>query len=90
MPFWTKKALRNLNAILEHIALDDIATAERIALSIRTAANRLDQYPQMGRVSSVDGARELVFPNLPYVLVYRVNGRRIQILRFLHTRQQWP
>ncbi len=89
MPVWTKRAINNLDSVLGRIADDDAATAERIAKVIHAAANRLDDYPQMGRPGLVEGTRELVLPNLPYVLVFRLK-MRVEIIRFLHTRQKWP
>ncbi|WP_196772920.1 type II toxin-antitoxin system RelE/ParE family toxin [Pseudodesulfovibrio alkaliphilus] len=89
VPFWTKRAFQNLDSILGRIADDDPPTAKRIAGTIKATASRLDQYPQMGKPGAVEGTRELIFPSLPYVLVYRVS-RRVEILRLLHTRQQWP
>ena len=90
MPRWTKLAAHDLNCVLEYIAADAAEVAQRVAQAIRTASERLDQFPQMGRSGAVAGTRELVVPGLPYVLVYRGQGLTIQILRLLHTRHQWP
>ncbi len=35
-----------------------------------------------------DGTRELITP--PWVIVYRVIGGRVEVLRVLHGRQKWP
>ena len=90
MPRWTKLAIGDLGSVLEYIAADDAESAQRVAQAIRSASERLDQFPQMGRNGAEMGTRELVVPGLPYVLVYRERGPAIQILRLLHSRQKWP
>jgi len=90
MPRWTVPAAKDLGIVLEYIAADDAVAAHRVAQAIRTASERLDQFPQMGCSGASAGTRELVVPSLPYVLVYREQGPAIQILRLLHTRQKWP
>ena len=90
MPRWTKLATRDLGSVLEYIAADDAESAQRVTQAIRSASERLDQFPQMGRNGAEMGTRELVVPGLPYVLVYRERGPAIQILRILHSRQKWP
>lgn len=90
MPRWTKLATRDLGSVLEYIAADDAESAQRVAQAIRSASERLEQFPQMGRNGAEKGTRELVVPGLPYVLVYRQRGTVIQILRLLHSRQKWP
>lgn len=90
MPRWTALALQDLGRVLEYIAADDAEAAQRVAQAIRTASERLDQFPRMGRNGARTGTRELVVPGLPYVLVYRDQGLAIQILRLLHSRRKWP
>lgn len=36
------------------------------------------------------GPRELVFPGLPYVVVYRIQDQDLEILRIYHGAQDWP
>jgi hypothetical protein len=44
----------------------------------------------MGREGRVKGTRELVIGRSPFIAVYRIKGKRIEILRILHGAQQWP
>lgn len=76
--------------MLEYIAADDAESAQRVAQAIRSASERLDQFPQMGRNGAEMSTKELVVPGLPYILIYRQQGPAIQILRLLHSRQKWP
>ncbi len=86
MPFWTKRALQDLDDILHYIAKDDPDTAKDIAEKIDLVANGLDKFPRTGRDGSIPGTRELVFSKLPYVFVYRIT-HRVELLRLLHSRQ---
>jgi toxin ParE1/3/4 len=38
----------------------------------------------------VEGTRELVVSGTPYIVVYRVMGKVITVLRVLHGARQWP
>ena len=50
----------------------------------------LIQHPQMGRPGRLRGTRELVISRTPFIVVYRVKGTRIEVIRMLHSSQQWP
>ncbi len=43
----------------------------------------------MGRLGRVSGTRELVIPETPFILPYRIQDNRIEILAVLHGAQQW-
>jgi toxin ParE1/3/4 len=47
----------------------------------------LRQSPYRGRPGSEEGTREVVFPPLPYVAVYRVKGQTLEVLRIYHGAQ---
>jgi plasmid stabilization system protein ParE len=54
-------------------------------------SSALKDFPGMGRVSSrMAGWRELVFPPLPYIAVYRERQGFIEIARIFHGAQDWP
>lgn len=60
---------------------------------IRTLYNTpttLLSFPHRGRPGKKAGTRELVLSPLPYLVVYRIIGDIIQLLRILHGAQQWP
>jgi len=44
----------------------------------------------LGRPGRVSGTRELVVPGTPYVIPYRLQGQRIEIIAVFHGRQRWP
>lgn len=87
---WLPKAIANRNAQIAYIAQDNpgaaISQGDRIADQI----DMLLQHPQMGRPGRQKGTRELVISRTPFVVVYRVKGDKIQIIRLLHSAQKWP
>lgn len=63
-----------------------VTQGDRIAEQI----DMLLQHPQMGRPGRKKGTRELVISRTPFVVVYRIKAKRIELLRVLHGSQQWP
>ena len=55
----------------------------------RVIADRLAGYSNR-RIGREEGTRELLFPPLPYVAVYRVKEQSIEVLRIYHTAQDRP
>ena len=49
---------------------------------------RLLDFPESGRVGQVPGTREMIVADLPYIVLYRVSGDVVEILRVLHTSQE--
>src|SRR5437588_397556 len=56
----------------------------------RAIVSLLSNHPEMGRAGRVPGTRELVIPNTPFIVPYRLEGNRIQILRIFHGSRRWP
>ena len=50
----------------------------------------LKESPHRGRVGREEGTRELLFTPLPYIAVYRVKERGIEVLRIYHGAQHRP
>ena len=46
--------------------------------------------PNVGVLARREGTRELVLSPLPYIVVYRITGNVIHIVRILHGAQKWP
>lgn len=83
---WLRQALRDLDEIVAYIARDDRRTAQDVAGRIWDAAETLRLSPERGRVGRVPGTRELLPPNLPYILAYRVRNGELHIMRVIHQR----
>ena len=90
-PVWSSEAVADLIVLCVHIERDSPAAAQRIALHIiRNIETVLADNPQMGRSGRVSGTRELVIPNTPYIVPYRVIGHTVQVLRIFHGARRWP
>ena len=87
---WRPIAINQRYDQLDYIALDDPQAAISQDKEIEKQTNLLTSQINMGRAGRVKGTRELVINRTPFIAVYRIVGKRIEILRFLHGAQQWP
>ena len=76
---WSPLALARLQEIRAYVALDKPAAAERLATRIVAVVEALRNHPHLGRVGAEPGIRELVIGGTPYIVVYRVRGKRVTI-----------
>jgi len=86
---WLRSGRESLRRQIGFITVDNPAAAVRVRRQIRSTVLQLCEYPQSGRVGHVPGTRELVVSGLPYVVVYRVTGDSVEIIRVLHTSMEW-
>ena len=87
---WLRVAERNLDEIGEYIAADNPDAAARNITKILAAIDLLPDHPAIGRAGRVAGTRELVVPDTPYLVAYRVRANAVEILRILHGARKWP
>jgi toxin ParE1/3/4 len=87
---WTRRALRDLDALQAWIGRDSPGAARRQAALVLAAIERLPRFPEVGRPGRVAGTREIVVSQTPYVVAYRHAGETLEILAVLHGRQRWP
>jgi toxin ParE1/3/4 len=90
---WLKRALANLDAEAAFIARDHPDAAARLVEAIATTVELLAQHAAWGRPGPpgrVEGTRELVVPDTPYLVPYRVCGHAVEILRLFHGARKWP
>jgi plasmid stabilization system protein ParE len=60
-------------------------------MAIADGCGSLKQFPNLGRASRrLAGRRELTFPPLPYIVVYQVTPKTVEISRIFHSAQDWP
>ena len=90
MLVWLRKAIADRDAQLDTIAHDNPRAAIEQGDRIAHQVGQLVLHPEMGRTGRMQGTRELVISRTPFVVVYRLKGRRIELLRLLHGSQQWP
>jgi plasmid stabilization system protein ParE len=80
----------DIEAIHEFIAQDNPEAAARVRRAIRIAIDRPARHPNLGRAGRVEGTRELIVSNAPYIVAYRVTEGQVRILAILHTSRRWP
>jgi toxin ParE1/3/4 len=84
---WRKRALSDLEQIHGWLTSIEGAKPNRAIRRIHNAANALARLGDIGRPSRVEGVRELSVRGAPYVIVYRFDGRQIDVLAVYHTAQ---
>jgi toxin ParE1/3/4 len=85
---WTDESESNLAAIQRFIASDNEAAANRVVDALVKAAERLRDFPQLGRPVEellAQGVRELIVS--PYRIAYREDGNIVLILKVWHGRR---
>jgi addiction module RelE/StbE family toxin len=87
---WQDYAVNDLIQVRRFIAMVNPSAATRVADRIRSAVPELAEHPEMGRSGRVPGTREMILVDIPYIIVYRVEGNSVVILRVLHTSRRWP
>jgi addiction module RelE/StbE family toxin len=87
----TDPAVRDLTHICDYIHDHDApAAALRVTLIIYQAVASLSEFPNRGRSGRRPNTRELVFPDLPFLAIYRIRGDVVEVVRILHGAQKWP
>ena len=87
---WSRKAVQHLVVLREYIAKDSEQSAALVATRILDAIELLQTQPEMGRPGRVVGTRELVIPDTPYIIPYRIRNERLELIAVFHGRQRWP
>ncbi len=88
---WTRRYLRELDAIGDYIAERNPRAAVKVVGVIhQTTARLLSENPHLGRGGEIEGTRELVIPGLPYIVAYRVTEKQVDILFVQHAAREWP
>lgn len=86
---WRPKASADLLAIVAYIAADNPTAAQELKDSIEGKVAALAEHPKLYRPGRIKGTRELVaHPN--YIVLYRIVGTVVEILRVKHAAQKWP
>ena len=85
---WSPLAQARLREIRAYIAQNNPEAAERVATRLVAMVETLKVYPYLGRGGADPGARELVIGGTPYIVFYRVRGKRVTILTILHGAQR--
>ena len=90
MVSWSQQARAERETAIDYISQDDPFAALNQLNEIEQQTSLLVSQPEMGRIGRAKGTRELVISRTPFVVVYRVKGTRIEVIRLLHSSQQYP
>jgi len=85
---WSPLARARLQEIRAYVAKDKPDAAERLATRIVAVVEALRNHPHLGRAGADPGIRELVIGGTPYIVLYRVQGKRVTISTVWHGSQQ--
>jgi toxin ParE1/3/4 len=83
-------AADDLEHICDRIAEDNPGAVPRVAETIVNGCDGLKRFPYLGRLNSMAGRRDLLFPPLPYIVVCRVTAHAVEISHIFHGAQDWP
>jgi toxin ParE1/3/4 len=86
---WAPKAVKDLDQIFKRIEQDNPRTARDVIQTIYDGCVSLANFPQRGRPGRIPGRREMIFPGLPYVAIYKLNEHAVEISRIWHGAQNW-
>ncbi|PJX19952.1 plasmid stabilization protein ParE (plasmid) [Advenella sp. S44] len=87
---WSDEADLDLDEIIAYVGQFNADAATRLWHFIVQSVEGVPDHPYMYRQSErIPGCREIVaHPN--YIVVYRVEIDRIEVLRVMHSRQPYP
>lgn len=87
---WLPRAVKTRDAQLDYIAKRNPIAAISQGDEIARQVAQLAEQPEIGRPGRVVGTRELVISKTPFIVVYRVTINRVELMRVVHTSQQYP
>ncbi len=87
---WLRRASADRDAQLDYVGQRNPSAAIKQGDRIAHQVEALTRNPAMGKHGRQQGTRELVISGTRFIVVYRVRGERIEVLRLLHSSQQWP
>ncbi|MSO62149.1 MAG: type II toxin-antitoxin system RelE/ParE family toxin [Acidobacteria bacterium] len=87
---WTEEAADDLEHIAGYLLTHTPSRAPDLVRAVYDAPSDLLTFPNRGRQGKKEGTRELVLAPLPYLVVYKVLGDVIFVVRILHGAQKWP
>ena len=82
---WTDPAIRDLTNIHSYISRDSSVYADALVLEIFQFVDKLEQFPQSGRVVpelKEENTREIIVGN--YRVIYDIVQSKVRILTVLH------
>jgi toxin ParE1/3/4 len=87
---WTDCAVDDLESVISFIREDNPKAARDVVFKIVNSIAMLAEYPSLGKPGRLEGTRELVIADTPFLVPYRVKNKTVEILRVYHNSRKWP
>jgi len=87
---WTEEAADDLDRIAGYLITHTPSRARDLVRAVYDAPCDLLTFPNRGRQGKKEGTRELVLAPLAYIVIYKVVGEIIFVVRILQGAQKWP
>lgn len=81
---WRLSAVSDLAGIRDYIFECNPDVAHTVVERVLRAVDRLDLFPQSGRLGKVQGTREVVVVGLPYIVVYSIDAEHVDVVAVFH------
>lgn len=88
MPVWKPKAEEDLQNVIDYIAKDKPMAAIELGEMLIEKAAVLDMNPNLGKKRTKN--TRLLVAHHNYVLIYRVTGGVVEVLRVKHAARRFP
>lgn len=79
-----RRAARQLSEIRNYISERSPVAARQVIQRIYATIERLSEYPFSSGLPAIAETRQAIVPRLPYIVTYRVRGKRLEILGVFH------
>lgn len=87
---YAQSARLDIEDIADYMALKNPLIAHKILKLIETKCQALKVQPGLGRVGRIEGTRELILADYPYILVYQYDNESLVLLNVVHSRMSFP
>jgi addiction module RelE/StbE family toxin len=84
---WTPAAAADLQHISDYLKARNPHYRQQTIRKLYETIRSQKDAPHRGRPGREEGTREILFPPMPYIAVYRVRDQSIEVLRIYHTAQ---
>ena len=88
-PFWSRLAEQDLHRACQRMERSSLRRAERFLDAVEDALESLLEFPGAGRAHRFESARARdvrtwAIRGYPYLVCYRFDDRRLEVIRILH------
>lgn len=87
---WTPPAVADMQSISDYLKEHHPQYRQPAMRRLYDSIQALKDTPYRGRPGRIEGTREILFPPMPYIAVYRVHEQSIEVWRIYHTAQDRP